>query len=335
MTISKALSSATRGMIIARPGHRFLIGDYRQIESLVVAWLAGQENILEDFRAWLLDQSLPDSYCVQASKLYLRQITKKDKDERQSGKTSILASQYQGGIAAGVKFSITYKINVMDIWKALWPTTTADERERADFSYLLYIKSCKKSGTTPVSEKEAKVLDVVKQRWRAANEDIVEYWEDLESTAIAAVLSKKPVKCGMITWFVNGPFLNCRLPSGRDLHYPFAQVHDGPRSRKLIYYHESKPGSGIWAPTNTYGGKFAENITQAISRDFMTHAMVLLEDAGYPAVLTSHDELVSEVRDDYGSGEEFQALMETKDKWGGDFPLAVGWFESRRYGKIG
>lgn len=324
--ISKALSSATRGMIIADPGHHFLIGDFRQIELVTIAWLADEGYILDTFRSGV------DTYCNQASTIYNRVITKKDKDERQLGKTSILASQYQGGIAAGVKFSKTYRINLKDVYKAIWPTATIAEKEKAEFSYLLYGKSCARAKTIPCSKNDALVLDIIKQRWRLANPNIVDFWDDLESTCIRAIQTGKPVKCGKLIWFMHGPFLHCRLPSGRDIKYPYPRVKESRGQYKIEYMHEDK---GIWMPRTVYGGLLAENVTQGVARDCMTENLPELEEKGYIPMLHSHDELCVQVPDDGPHTEKgFAEIMGKRGDWlDDDFPLEVETFTSKRYGK--
>ncbi|MBF0421094.1 MAG: hypothetical protein HQL78_13135 [Magnetococcales bacterium] len=44
-----------------------------------------------------------------------------------------------------------------------------------------------------------------------------------------------------------------------------------------------------------YGPVVAHNCTQAVARDLLTEAMVRIENAGYPIILTCHDEIVCEV----------------------------------------
>lgn len=356
MTLTKALSSATRGMIIAHSGHRFMIGDFRQIESLLIAWQAGQQNVLDVFA------SGQDSYCVQASAIYNRLVTKKNNpEERQVGKICILAFGYQGGIGAMVKFAKTYGIDLNVLFRIIWPSATPDEKEKAEYSYMLYMKSCKKSGAPIAGKNEALVSDIMKQRYRASNPRIVEYWDDLEVTAIQAIKSGSPVKCKVITWFMSGPFLHCRLPSGRDMKYPFPRLIETQRAqqrarqfknpgsyweddsdlgngrprRPKIEYMTEDAQTKEWRYESTYGGKLSENITQAIGRDCMTENMPELESKGYLCVLSSHDELVAEVpgSDEY-SLVEFLEIMGRKPSWAADFPLEVEGFESKRYGKI-
>jgi hypothetical protein len=52
-------------------------------------------------------------------------------------------------------------------------------------------------------------------------------------------------------------------------------------------------------------------------------AVVRLEQAGYPVILTVHDEAISEVPEGFGSREEFQALVAQRPTWAPELPLAV------------
>lgn len=72
-----------RKAIIAPAGHVLVVSDFSQIEARMVAWLAGQEELLQQFRDG------DDVYCRFASKIYGRVITKEDKRERFLGKVCL------------------------------------------------------------------------------------------------------------------------------------------------------------------------------------------------------------------------------------------------------
>ena len=80
-----------RNAIVAPAGHVLVVSDFAQIEARMIAWLAGQEELLEQFRQG------DDVYCRFASKIYGRVITKEDKRERFLGKVCILALGYSLG----------------------------------------------------------------------------------------------------------------------------------------------------------------------------------------------------------------------------------------------
>jgi DNA polymerase len=80
-----------KNSIMAPPGHVIINCDSSQIEARVLAWLAGQDDVTEQFRKG------EDVYSIFASKIYKKQITKADPVERFVGKTCILGLGYGTG----------------------------------------------------------------------------------------------------------------------------------------------------------------------------------------------------------------------------------------------
>jgi hypothetical protein len=71
-----------------------------------------------------------------------------------------------------------------------------------------------------------------------------------------------------------------------------------------------------------WGGPLAENATQGVAYDVMMDAVVRLEAAGYPMILTIHDEIICETADDFGSPEEFKRIVEQRPAWAPDMPVS-------------
>lgn len=80
-----------RNALRAPKGWKVVAIDLSQIEARINAWLAGCTDLLQVFATG------GDPYCAFATKLYKRQITKADKDERFIGKTCILGLGYGMG----------------------------------------------------------------------------------------------------------------------------------------------------------------------------------------------------------------------------------------------
>lgn len=76
---------------------------------------------------------------------------------------------------------------------------------------------------------------------------------------------------------------------------------------------------------DTYGGKLAENWTQATARDAQGVAMLRLDNAGYEILLSTHDEVVLLVpeQDAAGALAHATAIMQKPLPWAKSLPLAV------------
>ena len=93
----------------------------------------------------------------------------------------------------------------------------------------------------------------------------------------------------------------------------------------------SQNGSGVWGEREAWNGTLTENIVQAVARDIMCDAMVRVENAGYPIVIHTHDELVCEIPQGFGSVEEFEVSMSITPDWciGWSIPAAGGWMSNK------
>lgn len=75
------------------PGHHFVVGDLGQIECRMVNYLAGQEDVIEAFRAHDRGQGA-DVYCIFAEKIYGTHVPSTDKPKRTVGKVGELSLGY-------------------------------------------------------------------------------------------------------------------------------------------------------------------------------------------------------------------------------------------------
>jgi DNA polymerase len=174
------------------------------------------------------------------------------------------------------------------------------------------------------------VCEALKRLWRDAHPATVGFWADCESAARSAILHPEtPYAAGRVVFDRKGAWLRMRLPSGRYLLYP-NPILEGTGVQYAAWCVYTKR----WRRQPTFGGKFAADATQATARDIMAAAMGPVEDAGYPIVLTVHDELVTEPADEpQFTAEGLSALLSTNPAWAPGFPLAAKGFESYRYRK--
>lgn len=186
---------------------------------------------------------------------------------------------------------------------------------------------------------DAALAEKAVHAYRDAYPEIPKFWYALEGAAKSAVQAPgKSFSAGKIYYMVRDGFLLCRLPSGRTLHYANARVVSVAGKwgdKDVLQYDAVHPLTKKWGAEITWGGKLAENVTQATCADLILSAMLRLEEVGYPVVLSVHDEVVCEVRDEhmkYATG-DVPLFMCIPPDWAGGFPIKAEVKSGKRYGK--
>lgn len=171
-------------------------------------------------------------------------------------------------------------------------------------------------------------MKVIVNRWRQANQAIVELWYAVETAAIEAVeIAGRTVTLREykgLTFEQRGQRLMITLPSSRRLQYREPRITSNAFGKKAIEYKGIDGATKQWVYQDTYGGKLVENIVQSIARDLLATAIreaVLIRDL--TVVMHVHDEIVAEA--EAGSAEaklkELTAAMCKAPKWAKGLPL--------------
>ena len=94
--IPDTLSQLVRTAFIPRSGYKFVVSDFSAIEARVLAWLAGEQWVLDVFA------SGGDIYCETASRMFGVPVEKHgiNSSLRQKGKQATLSCGYGGGVGA-------------------------------------------------------------------------------------------------------------------------------------------------------------------------------------------------------------------------------------------
>lgn len=319
--VTALASSALRGVIIAPPKRKLVASDLSSIEGRKLAWLAGEEWKLRAYREY--DAGIGfDMYVHTYAKTFGIDPADVTGAQRQLGKVLELALGYGGAIGAFMAFADVYGIDLNELTTLSFPPHITDQAE--SYWYVLV----KQRRQPKVGHDIFIACDSVKRMWREANPAIVRLWSNLESDVCRA-LSGQVVQRKRYTVDKKGGWLRVQLPSGRYLCYAGARADDG-----VIKYLGVNQYSRKWGTLTTYGGKLAENITQASSRDVFACGMIGAEDAGYNVVLSVHDELITETPDSPEFNQEaLSAIMSRPPVWAPDLPLAAKGFEAYRYKK--
>lgn len=168
--------------------------------------------------------------------------------------------------------------------------------------------------------------------WRGANPNIVNLWAAMEEGALAAVATKQPTTVRKhITFELRGSVLFVKLPSGRELAYQRPQIEPGNYGRDQLAYYGQNQTTKKWQKETTYGGKWTENIVQAIARDCLAVSMLKLDKEGYKTVMHVHDEVVIEARAD--RLDEICEIMGRPVDWAPGLELRADGFTTEFYRK--
>jgi len=294
--------------------NEMLSADFAAIEARGVAWLAGQEDVIEWYRQGL------DLYKIMASKIYGVPYEEVDEfPQRFVGKQARLLLGYYGG---GEKFRTTCeKYGYFDLPEGFEHEVVKIFRE-----------------TNPEIVKLWHIME------RCATAAVV---NPGKTVVVNDKISFRVMEIG------NGvSFLLMRLPSGREISYPMPEMtpclsykwgskrvqilnptpEDIEKAIKRVgkkyfikdvitYYGKTgKDGTLAWGRVATYSGKLVENATQGLAADFMVNGALRCEAAGYEIATLIHDESLNYKKPGQ-TAEELCSLLASLPAWATGMPL--------------
>ena len=289
--VSDTLSQLIRTAFVATPGNVLIDADFSAIEARVIAWLSGEQWVLDAFRAG------KDIYCETASQMFKVPVVKGGENGhlRQRGKVAVLACGYQGGVGAMRRMDTGHLLDdasddevqgLVNDWRNANPHTVSlwYDVENAALDVISY-----------GGERKVRCLTIARE------------YDIMQGT----------------------PVMTIRLPSGRKLYYIKPQITENRWGAPSISYYGVDQTTKKWKPIETYGGKLTENCVQAIARDCLAEAIEHLEAAGFPIVFHVHDEVVIDMKpfaDDKTMLAKVKDIMTTPIPWAQGLPLgADGW----------
>lgn len=358
--VAKLTASTVRSCIIPEAGHKFVVADYSNVEGRGLAWLAGEDDLIEVFVNGV------DVYKKLASTVFNVAYEAVTKDQRQIAKAMVLGLGYAGGVGAFVTFAKNLGLDLNDMTNTLdgtfpdhiWAATARGY----EWARIQEAKRPPRPGEKDdrpsyiLDKKVWRTCDALKRMYREANPAIVQFWRDIEDAAMAAIRNpgkeftagprgvkfSRNVETDNNGNKVAGWWLRMTLPSGRVMSYPGVGLsvsketdEDGKVSTNVrIKYQGENQLTRQWGFQYTYSGKLVENCTQALCRDLLANALLNVEANGYPIVLHVHDEIICETPDtpEYNVA-ELERLMCELPEWAEGFPLVAEGSEMYRYAK--
>lgn len=255
---TQVLSELIRTAFIAKPGCVLHVCDFSAIEARVIAWLAGEDWVLDVFRQG------GDIYCSTASKMFGLPVEKHGPNGhlRQKGKIAVLALGYGGGVAAleamgGGRMGLTQEeeTDIVRRWRAANPRIVRfwSTIEQAAYRAI-------KAGETTTINRGVRVSS----RW------------------------------GMLLITLPSGRTLCypRACIGIERGDGYRGDHE------IIEYEGTDQTTKTWTRLRTYGGKLTENVVQAIARDILGCILLRADKEGLNTVFHVHDEIVVEATPD-------------------------------------
>lgn len=287
------LSRMVRPVIKAAPGKKLYVADYSAIEARVLAWLAGQQDLVEIF------ETGGDVYVSMAAKIYKVPEAQVDRLSRQLGKTAILGLGYGMGKD---RFFETCRLQGVNVGEEL-------AREAVDI-----YRSANRH-----------IIAFWADLDNAARDALANPGGVFKVGKVAFAKKGSNLLCQL----PSGRKLMYAYPyiGSRTITYVDEEGVEQTKERHGVIYQGAHGFHVMW------GGVWTENIVQAVARDLLAEAMLRIEAAGFPIVLHVHDEIVAEVDESDTRLDEFCQLMAEAPAWAKGCPIDVEGGEMIRYGK--
>ena len=370
-TLPSVLSQLTRTAFVPGKGNVFKVSDFRSVEAVVLAWLAGEQKVLDLFNKH------PKIYEATASIMFNISIEdiKKGSDIYQKGKVSNLAFGFQGAVNA--------IINMMDSLGMVGDKRIPDKelpglvriwRENHPHIVQFWYDLDKAARNTIKTKYPHKVGKHIRFEFKNNNllmflpsgrflcyhgAHVREVWSVkgriLGYRTDTCWLNKFKITDALVSWAQQSiqPHVKKTDAENPDMDeagkltllanltfenkvydlLTFAQVNEiaNVQRKELILFWGTNQTTKKWEVTSTYGGKLAENATQATARDCLMNGVINIEDAGYPVVMRVHDETVTDSPED--NLDEINQLMTKPANWMKGLPLKAEGFAGMYYQK--
>lgn len=291
-SVSDTLSQLIRTALVASSGRILLDADFSAIEARVLAVLAGEQWIIDEFKG---EGKLYEATAAQMFGVPKEQIKKGTElyKLRQQGKVASLACQYQGSVNALTSMDFNHEIpdeqkpGLVSQWRSANP-------------YIV-------------------------QFWYAIENACIDTIKTGTAHRVGKYIKTELVSSSGIS------YLRIRLPSGRHQYYVRPSIGINRFGKESIVYKGKNQVTGKWGDRETYGGSLTEGITQAVARDLLAEALERLEANGFEVLFHVHDEAVVDYPSvseevDQQNLEKMYSIMSEVPAWFSEMPLkSDGW----------
>lgn len=291
----KVVGTMIRPCITCDEGKNMYDADFSSIEARVLAWYAGQDDLLR-----LFSQG-QDAYKHMAADIYDKPVTQINDSERFFGKTAVLGAGFQCGWRRFQEMCEGYGVIVDD--------------EMAQHVISTYRERNNKIKQSWYDTQEAFMLAIKNpNRLVRVNHVVV-------SSNGRYLFAKLP----------SGRTITYCMPEIVTVEKDFK---DGKGKQKLkqIQYYGIDSVTRKWGKQQTYGGKLVENLVQGMARDLMCHSMDNVINEGYQLLFHVHDQIICQHPED-NVLEEYVSLMSETPAWAAGIPVSAEGKVCKRFSK--
>lgn len=333
-----ACALALRHCIIAEPGNELTCADYKNIESRVLAWIAGEDWKLLAYEAADRGEG-QDAYKLLYSQFFGVSTEKVSENERQAGKVVELSCGFGGSVGAFVAMATVYGIDLNTLSILVLPNANPAAISKAESAWWRAFLQREDFNLEPEVYMACHVLV---QAYRTANPRI----DSLKKAIGRAVESAIRIRgsfyeVGRCKIWADASVLLVELPSGYRLCYwspeieseEVADPETGEKeTRSYMTFLRARGARMI--RERSWSGLLLENVVQAVANQVFRYGKLEI-DALYPdtLVLGVHDEAVAEAAIGAINLEKYIAAMCRGWHWTRGLPLAADGWQGPRYGK--
>lgn len=304
-----ALAGLVRSSVRPKGKKKLIVCDLSSIESVVIGWVSGCERLLNVFRDGR------DAYKDFATELFGVPYLEVTSDQRKKAKPATLGAGYRLG--------------------------GGDIRDGKKTGMWGYAENMKVDMTRKEAHKAVATF-------RRVYKEIPKTWYALEDAIMNTIRTHATTSVGPVSFSYAKPYLVCHLPSGRNIYYLKPQINkawfhwvdketgEKKKSKKdqISYMGKSQNGNA-WRRIDSHGGKFIENIVQAIARDILREGLMRAKKFGFTIIGHVHDEIICEelIGDERYTLDNLRRCMIKAIRWATGMPLGAAGFEGLFYRK--
>ena len=334
-----ACANALRHCIIAEEGNELIVADYKNIESVVLAWLADEPEELQTFRDSFAGVGL-DAYKKLWLKFFGGRIEDVNDHKRNAAKVIKLACGFGGSVGALVTMAVSYGMDLSDLPAMVLPSADAKSMGRAENTWWRAFLQREDYDLEPSVYIACHVLV---QAYRRANPRIDALKKAVGRAVENAVKLRGAAftEVGRCKIFANADVLIVELPSGYRLNYWSPEWHAeeviDPETGEIEergYLSFKRARGQHMIRERSWPGLILENIVQSTANQVFRYGKIEV-DKLWPdsLVLGIHDEAVAEAARGSIPLKEFEAALCKGWWWTKGLPLAADGWVGPRYGK--